>query len=121
MAKKKKLTQREIKFRRELKKEMQEKGYIPPDKPRLNRRKFSKEVRDEWNEKGYVSSTAIHLAISAFANTGEVTRITSEQLGVLKMMKCAMLIDNAMSNAGENGTDMTYGDIYELIRPVLEM
>lgn len=121
MAKKKKLTQREIKFRRELKKEMQEKGYIPPDKPRLNRKKFSKEVREEWDEKGYMSPVGVTLAMSVFANTGELTRITSEELGVLKMMKCAMLIDDAMNDAGKNGTDMTYGDIFELIRPVLEM
>ena len=37
-AKKKRLTQKEKKQNAEIKKELQEKGIIPPDKPRLNRR-----------------------------------------------------------------------------------
>lgn len=121
MTKKKRLTQKQMKERREIKKQLQEQGILKPDKPRLNRKKFSKEVRNEWNDKGYVSSSAMHLAISAFANTGELTRITGEELGVLKMMKCAMLIDNALSDCSENGTNMTYGEIFELIHPIIEL
>ena len=49
MAKKKKLTNREKKDRAEFKKQMQEKGILPPDKPKLNRKKFIEEAREEWN------------------------------------------------------------------------
>lgn len=38
MAKYKKMTNRERKYRADLKKKMQEKGILPPDKPRLNRK-----------------------------------------------------------------------------------
>ena len=50
-AKKKRMTQKEKDLNRAWKKEMQEKGILPPDKKRLNRRKFIEEVRDEWNAK----------------------------------------------------------------------
>ena len=49
MAKKKRLTNREKKDRAEFKKQMQEKGILPLDKPKLNRKKFIKEAREEWN------------------------------------------------------------------------
>ena len=39
-AKKKRMTQKEKDFNRKYKKELQEKGLIPPDKKRLNRKKF---------------------------------------------------------------------------------
>ncbi len=46
---KKRLTQREKKANAAFKKEMQEKGILPPDKPRLNREKYIKEAVEEWN------------------------------------------------------------------------
>ena len=48
MAKRKKLTNREKQYHAQLKKEMQEKGVIPPDKPRLNRKRFIEEARISW-------------------------------------------------------------------------
>lgn len=35
--------------RAEIKKRMQDKGVLPPDKPKLNRKKFIDEAREEWN------------------------------------------------------------------------
>ena len=49
MAKKKRLTNREKKDRAEFKKQMQEKGILSLDKPKLNRKKFIEEAREEWN------------------------------------------------------------------------
>ena len=49
-AKKKRLTQREKARRAEAKKRLQEEGLIPPDKPRLNRRKFARETWKEFEE-----------------------------------------------------------------------
>ena len=46
----KRMTNREKEERKRIKKNLQEKGIIPPDKPRLNRKKFAKEVCDEWKD-----------------------------------------------------------------------
>ena len=48
--KKKKLTQREKTLNARVKKQLQEEGVLPPDKPKLNRKKFAKEVLEEWGE-----------------------------------------------------------------------
>lgn len=44
-AKSKRLTNKEKALKAKVKKELQEQGILPPDKPRLNRRKFAKEPR----------------------------------------------------------------------------
>lgn len=49
VAKNKRLTNKEKQARAELKKRMQDKGVLPPDKPKLNRKKFIDEAREEWN------------------------------------------------------------------------
>ena len=49
MAKNKRLTNKEKQARAELKKRMQDKGVLPPDKPKQNRKKFIDEAREEWN------------------------------------------------------------------------
>ena len=46
MAKNKRLTNKEKQARAELKKRMQDKGVLPPDKPKLNRKKFIDEAMD---------------------------------------------------------------------------
>lgn len=48
MAKKKRLTNKQKKLNAEVKKELQEKGVIPPDKPKLNRKQFIEEAKAEW-------------------------------------------------------------------------
>ena len=45
--KRKRMTQREKDLRARTKKELQEQGILPPDKPRLNRKKFARET---WSE-----------------------------------------------------------------------
>ena len=46
--KNKRMTIREKEERKLIKKQLQEKGVLPPDKPRLNRKKFAEEVNHEW-------------------------------------------------------------------------
>ena len=46
---KKRLTQREKAERAAIKKQLQADGVLPPDKPRLNRKKFAREV---WELRG---------------------------------------------------------------------
>ncbi len=45
---KKRMTRREKDMRAQAKKELQAEGVLPPDKPRLNRRKFAREVWAEY-------------------------------------------------------------------------
>ena len=47
---KKKMPQREKAERARIKKKLQQEGILPPDKPRLNRKKFAAEVWDEWRQ-----------------------------------------------------------------------
>lgn len=46
--KKKPMSQKERAMRAQVKKDLQAQGLIPPDKPRLNRKKFAKEVWEEF-------------------------------------------------------------------------
>ena len=54
--KRKRLTQREKDENLRFKKEMQKKGILPPDKPRLNRKKFAQEVVGEFEEMDVISA-----------------------------------------------------------------
>lgn len=47
MTAKKKMNKSERKIRSDVKKDMQKKGLVPPDKPRLNRKKYIEEAREE--------------------------------------------------------------------------
>lgn len=47
------MTKKEIKLRAEIKKSLQTKGILPPDKKRLNRKKFIDEAREEWKKKRF--------------------------------------------------------------------
>lgn len=51
MAKKKRLTNKEKQARADFKKRMQEQGVLPPDKPKLNRKKFIEDAQCEWNNR----------------------------------------------------------------------
>lgn len=57
--KKKRLTQREKDRRAAIKKQLQEEGFLPPNKPRLNRKKFAREVWDEFNAMDTFTGTSI--------------------------------------------------------------
>ena len=50
-----------------IKKQLQADGVLPPDKPRLNRRKFIQEAREEYNafaKECMVSDLYLHRAVS---------------------------------------------------------
>ena len=49
-AKSKRLTNKEKALKAKVKKELQEQGLLPPDKPRLNRRKFAKEAAEQFDK-----------------------------------------------------------------------
>ena len=84
---KKRLTQREKVERASIKKKLQADGILPPNKPRLNRRKFAREVWEEFSEMDvYTADFYLRKAISATVGP-ELHEVTSEQVGILKLMK----------------------------------
>ena len=49
--KRRRMTNAEKKERAEIKKRLQEEGFLPPDKPRLDRKRFLEEAEKEWNSR----------------------------------------------------------------------
>lgn len=90
MAKQKRLTKKEIALRAEAKKRLQEEGILPPDKARLNRKKFAREVMAEFKAMDVLAADLyLHRAISCMVSE-DMTRVSEEQVGVLKLLKIAV-------------------------------
>lgn len=115
--KRKKLTQREIKRNREIKKQMQAEGIIPPDKPKLNRKKFAQEVCKEWKEQGSDCRLYLDIVLAMMTNSGRFGKVSQEDLGILKLKKCTLELKKAM----EQNESMTYGEIAELLQPIWKL
>ena len=84
--KKKRLTQREKAERAKMKKELQAEGVLPPDKPRLNRKKFARETWAEWKEffeRDPILAEVRLLRAVEFVAGPEVPKITPEAPPVL--------------------------------------
>lgn len=90
--KRKRLSQREKDENARIKKELQAKGILPPDKPRLKRRKFAADVLKEWDDfkSKYSTECDIYLCMAATCMVRGTDKITSEQIGILKSMKIAI-------------------------------
>lgn len=122
---KKRLTNREKKLRAEAKKELQERGVIPPDKPRLNRNKFIKEAREEWNSRNkecYVWDVYIMHAISYMLGHMEKgMRPSREAVGAAKILKIARRLhefSEGMKAKGEH--EYRVIDQYNYIKDILD-
>ena len=123
MPAKKKMTQREKAERARIKKEPQKEGLLPPDKPKLNRKKFAAEVWEDWISFGTFEvwmylSRAINCMIGP-----DMTEVTPEQVGVLKAVKLAVEMKKFEERLKEEGREKyTIGEIYEAaVKPVLEL
>ena len=93
MATKKRLTQREKAERAAAKKRLQAQGVLPPDKPRLNRKKFARETWAEWE--AFLKSDPIRAEVSLlraveFIAGPELPAVTPEQVGIYKALKLAV-------------------------------
>lgn len=120
---KKRLTQREKAERARIKKQLQEEGLLPPDKPRLNRRKFAAEVITEFQSMDvfvadYYLRQAIFYMVSA-----DMREVTAEQVGVLKALKLAIETKRFMERLKAEGRETyTYGELIdEVILPVINL
>nr|DAH26835.1 MAG TPA: hypothetical protein [Caudoviricetes sp.] len=117
----KRMTNREKEERKHFKKILQEDGILPPDKPRLNRKKFAQEVCDEWKDYSlgdYVKLNTFIIVLEMMTNSGRYGSISKEDLGILKLKKCAMVLDQKLQ---ENGNRMTIEQIIEVLEPIWKL
>ena len=124
--KKKRLTQREKAERAAAKKRLQARGVLPPDKPRLNRKKFAQETWAEWTallaENRLRAAMALCRAVS-FTTDPELLDVTPEQVGILKAMKIAVEYEKFLQKLeAEDRSDYSIGELAdEVILPVWKL
>ncbi|WP_312047733.1 addiction module toxin RelE [Anaerotignum sp.] len=121
--KKKKLTQREKADNARFKKEMQKKGILPPDKPKLNRKKFAKEVITEWeNTEGLLYSYVMNAIMWMIPGKESRRPVTPEEVGALKVLKLALEIKKFESALPEGTYKYSTNDLFEkVINPILKL
>lgn len=121
--KKKPLTKREKALNARVKKELQEEGILPPDKPRLNRKKFAREVLAEWNEMGGIADMLYLLKAIGCMVGPDMRNITSEQVGVLKLLKLAVETKKFSQHLGDEGRrEYTLGEyIDKVVLPITKL
>ncbi len=125
MAKKKRLTNKEKKLNAEIKKELQEKGVIPPDKPKLNRKQFIEEAKAEWNSRDkecLVWDVYLMEVISYMLGHMEKDmRLSREAVGAAKILKIAMRLrefSEGLKAKGEH--EYRVIDQYNYIKDILD-
>lgn len=114
--KKKRQTQREKALNARVKKELQDEGILPPNKPKLNRKKFAKEVFAEWDEmEGIENMLYLRKAIGCMVGP-DMREVTSEQVGVLKLIKIAVDTNKFMKGlSGEGRSEYTIGEYLDKV------
>ena len=122
-AKKKRLTQREKAERARIKKKLQEDGVLPPDKPRLNRKKFAREVLAQFGAMdAYSADLYLRQAIGCMVSP-DMNRVTEEEVGVLKLLKIAVESERfSKALEAEGRSQYTIGEYAEkVILPILKL
>ena len=123
---KKRLTQREKAERAAAKKWAQENGLLPPDKPRLNRKKFARETWeafDAFYRAGPIRAELSLLKAIGFMVGPDMKEVTPEEVGVLKLLKLAVEYNAFLKKLEEEGREKyTYGELIdEVILPITNL
>ncbi|GFI30829.1 hypothetical protein IMSAGC013_02222 [Lachnospiraceae bacterium] len=125
-AKKKRLTSKEKKFNAEMKRKLQEKGVIPPDKPKLNRKKFIEEAKAEWNGRSSDCYIWEHYFVEAITymlchTEGISSRASLEAVGAAKVLKVAVKLREFSEELREKGEhEYKLIDQYNYIKDILD-
>lgn len=124
--KQKRLTQREKAERAVIKKQLQADGFLPPDKPRLNRGKFAREAWAAFE--AFYTSEPSRAALSLIKSIGfmvgpDMKKVTPEEVGVLKLLKLAVEYNAFLRKLESEGrTKYTYGELIdEVILPITNL
>ena len=125
MAKKKRLTNKEKQTRAEVKKRLQEQGVLPPDKPKLNRKKFVEEAQAEWNNRDkecFMWEMYLMQAMSyMLGHVEKGGRVSPEAVGAAKVLKVAMKLrefSEELKAKGEHKYKVI--DQYNYIKDILD-
>ena len=122
---KKRLTSREKRSNARIKKELQAEGVLPPDKPKLNRKKFIEEAMNEWNSRDKdVFVWELYLAEAFSLMLGHVEkrslRTSLEAVGAAKVLKLALrLREFSKKLQGEGRDKYTAGEKYEFVKDII--
>lgn len=124
--KKKRLTRREKAERAAMKKELQARGVLPPDKPRLDRKKFARETWAEFEALFKAKPIRAELALIeavGFMVGPEMHRVTPEEVGVLKLLKLAVEYDGFLDKLEVEGRETyTTGELVdEVVLPIIKL
>lgn len=123
MAKRKRMTNREKQERAAVKKRLQAEGILPPDKPRLNRKRFIEEAEAEWNGRDLeclVWDLYIMQALFYVLGYGSAKRISPEAVGAAKILKIAIRLHKFETELKENGRDKySYRERHDYIKDIL--
>lgn len=124
--KRRRLSQREKDENARIKKELQAKGILPPDKPRLNRRKFAAEVMKDWDDfmsmDLFLCGLYLDRAVACMVSS-EMKEVTPEQVGVLKLLKIAIEIKKfADESTTQAHTQGSFGEYMErVVFPIIKL
>lgn len=104
---------------------MQEKGIIPPDKPRLNRKKYVDGAMHEWNDRDkdfYAWEIYLYRAVSIMlGKVDRNLRLSQEAVGVAKCLKLAIRLKEFSDKLESEGrTEYTVGERVEFIKDILD-
>lgn len=121
----KKMTKAEKAMNARVKKRLQEEGVLPPDKPRLNRKKFIKDAEMRWNERQagfYGWDIYLHKAMGIMlGHTDQHLRASPEAVGVAKTLMLALRLKEFGDKLKAEGRNTyTIGEQYEYIRDILD-
>lgn len=125
MAKKKykPMTKQEKEEMKQIRKELREKGVIPPVKKRLNRKDYIENTKNKWKEPEEGNSW-IYLARAVSWVMGRVDHkgnVHPEAIGAAKVLQVAMKMQEFIAKLKEEGRDRyTTGELYEYLKETLE-
>ncbi len=116
----KRMTNKQRQANAQLKKKFQAEGLIPPDKPKLNRKKFIQEAREEYNGcESILKDVYLMQAISIMLDKKEGT--SPEAVGVAKAIKMAVRLADFHAKLKEEGrTSYNVMEEYECIADIYD-
>ena len=123
----KKLTASEKRLRAMVKKQLQAEGTIPPDKPKLNRKKFIEEAKEEWtNRKREVFTWELYLFealcyVMAKKEKGSKASPSLEAVGAAKVLKIALrLREHSEKLQKEGRTGFSLKERFDMVDDILD-
>ena len=124
--KRRRMSSAEKKERAEIKRGLQEAGIIPPDKPKLNRKRFIEEAKGEWNSRENACFTWELYLVEALSYLMTQTESRSQRaslgaVGDAKALKLAIRLREfyeMLRKKGEKNYKLI--DQYEYIKDILD-